>query len=170
MVWVCGAHFLAICVPFKAWCYITKVDTHCNVTVYRNTVSWQCVQYSWPHNVSKVGYAVTLWACLVHGRYLAFASKGWYGYSLSRSGRATWHVTTVRSSRLIYIHDASASHNKLGAHGIMLTGYCYAMRHAMKVQIVTPCHVSHLQRYRVPSRRYCECVPTLIRVTNFDLI
>jgi hypothetical protein len=32
----------------------------CNVTTYRNTVSWQCVRDSWPRNISKVGYAVTL--------------------------------------------------------------------------------------------------------------
>jgi hypothetical protein len=31
-----------------------------NVTAYRKTVSWQCGRNSWPRNVSKVGYAVTL--------------------------------------------------------------------------------------------------------------
>jgi hypothetical protein len=31
--------------------------------------------------------------------------------------------------------------------GVTLAGYCYAMRHGMKVQIVTPYRVSHLQRY-----------------------
>jgi hypothetical protein len=31
----------------------------CNVTTYRNTVSWQCGRDSWPRNVSKVVYAVT---------------------------------------------------------------------------------------------------------------
>jgi hypothetical protein len=86
----------------------------CNVTAYRNAVSWQCGRDSWPRNVSKVGYAVTLRACSVLCRYLAVASKGWYGYGLSRYGRATWHVTTVRSSRLLYIHNASGSRNKMG--------------------------------------------------------
>jgi hypothetical protein len=79
-----------------------------------NTLSWQCGWDSWPRNVSKVGYAVTLRTCSVRCRYLAVTSKGWYGYGLSRSGRATWHVTAVRSSRLPYIHDASGSRNKLG--------------------------------------------------------
>jgi hypothetical protein len=37
-------------------------------------------------------------------------------------------------------------------HDVTLTGYCYAMRHEMKVQIVTPYHVSHLQRYGVTVR------------------
>ena len=32
----------------------------CNVTAYRNTVSWQCGRESWPRNVSKVGYEVML--------------------------------------------------------------------------------------------------------------
>jgi hypothetical protein len=90
-----------------------KVGTHCNVTAYRNTVSWQCGRDSWPRNVSRVDYAVTLWACSVRCRYLAVASKGWYGYGLSRYGRSTWHVTTVRSSRLLYNDYASGSRNKL---------------------------------------------------------
>jgi hypothetical protein len=37
-------------------------------------------------------------------------------------------------------------------HGVMLAGYCYAMRHGMKVQIVTQCRVSHFQRYGVTVR------------------
>jgi hypothetical protein len=86
----------------------------CNVTAYRNTVSLHCGRDSWPRNLSKVGYAVTLRACSVRCPYLAVASKGWYGYGLGRSGRATWHVTTVRSSRLLYIHYASGSRNELG--------------------------------------------------------
>jgi hypothetical protein len=99
-----------------------KVGTHCNVTVYRNTVLWQCGRDSWPRHVSKVRYAVTLQACSVCCWNLTFASKGWYGYSLSRSGLATWQVTTVPSSRLLYIHDASGSRNKLG------TPWCDARR------------------------------------------
>jgi hypothetical protein len=31
-------------------------------------------------------------------------------------------------------------------------GYCYAVRHGMKVQLVTPYRVSHLQRYFVTVR------------------
>jgi hypothetical protein len=31
--------------------------------------------------------------------------------------------------------------------GVTLTGYCYAMKHGMKVQLVTAYHVSHLQYY-----------------------
>jgi hypothetical protein len=102
--------------PLKRWVHT------CNVTAYRNTESWQCGRDSWPRNVSKVGYAVTLRACLVRCLYLAVASKGWYGYGLSRSGRATWHFTTVRSSRLLCIHDASGSSKKLE------TPWCNARR------------------------------------------
>jgi hypothetical protein len=36
--------------------------------------------------------------------------------------------------------------------GVTLAGYCYAMRHGMKIQIVTPYRVSHLQRYGVTVR------------------
>jgi hypothetical protein len=89
-----------------------KVGTYCNITAYRNTVLW---------HVSKVGYVVMLRACSVRHRYLAVASKGWYGYGM-RSGRATWHVTTFRPSHLLYNHDASGSHNKLG------TPWCNARR------------------------------------------
>jgi len=75
--------------------------------VYRNTVSWQCGRDSWPRNVLKVGYAVTLRACSVRCRYLAVTSKGWYGCGRSKCGRAAWHITTVRLSALLFTPDAS---------------------------------------------------------------
>jgi hypothetical protein len=34
-------------------------------------------------------------------------------------------------------------------HGVTLAGYCYAVGHEMKVQLVTQYSVSHLQRYGV---------------------
>jgi hypothetical protein len=37
-------------------------------------------------------------------------------------------------------------------HGVTLAGHCYAMRHGVKVQIVTQCGVSNLQRYGVTVR------------------
>jgi hypothetical protein len=37
-------------------------------------------------------------------------------------------------------------------HGVTFAGYCYAMRHRMKVKVVTPYLVSHLQRYGVTVR------------------
>jgi hypothetical protein len=37
-------------------------------------------------------------------------------------------------------------------HGVTLEGYCYVIRHGIIVQIVTPYHVSHLQRYGVTVR------------------
>ena len=33
--------------------------------------------------------------------------------------------------------------------GVTLVGYCYAVRHGMKVRLVTPRRVSHLQHYGV---------------------
>jgi hypothetical protein len=38
------------------------------------------------------------------------------------------------------------------SHGVTLAGYCYTMRHGMKVQIVTPYRVRHLQRYDITAR------------------
>ena len=35
---------------------------------------------------------------------------------------------------------------------VKLAGYCYAVRHGMQVQLVTPYRVSHLQRYPVTVR------------------
>ena len=35
---------------------------------------------------------------------------------------------------------------------VTIAGYCYAVRHGMKVQLVTPYRVSHLQRYGVTVR------------------
>jgi hypothetical protein len=47
-------------------------------------------------------------------------------------------------------------------HGVTLAGYRYAMRQGMKVQIVTPYRVSHLQRHGVTVRGNVTCVyPTL---------
>jgi len=34
-------------------------------------------------------------------------------------------------------------------HGVMLPGHSYAVRHGMKVQLVTPFHFSHLQCYGI---------------------
>jgi hypothetical protein len=34
-------------------------------------------------------------------------------------------------------------------HDVTLAGYCYTMKHEMKVQIITLYRVSHLQRYAV---------------------
>jgi hypothetical protein len=82
-------------------------------------------------------------ACSVRCRYLVVTSKGWYGYGLSRSGRATWHVATVHSSRLL------APVTNWEPHGVTLAGYCYGMRHGMKVQIVTAYGVGHLQHYGI---------------------
>jgi len=36
--------------------------------------------------------------------------------------------------------------------GVTLAGYGYAVRHGMKVQLVTPYRVTHLQRYGVTVR------------------
>jgi hypothetical protein len=134
--WFISSNFA---LPQRMTCCVRKpllrwVHT-CNVTAYHNTVSLQCVRDSWPRNGSKVGYAVTLRACSVRCRYLAVASKGWYGYGLSRSGRATWHVTTVRFSRLLYIHDASGSRNKLG------TPWCKARRILLRHESRDECSV-----------------------------
>ena len=37
-------------------------------------------------------------------------------------------------------------------HGVTLAGYCYSMRHRMKVHLITLYCVSHLQRYSVMVR------------------
>ena len=38
-------------------------------------------------------------------------------------------------------------------HGVTLAGCGYAVRHGMKVQLVTPYRVSHMQRYGVNAYR-----------------
>jgi hypothetical protein len=121
----------------------------CNVTTYHNIISWPCGRYSWPHNVSKVGYVVTLRACWVRCQCLAVASRWWYGYGLSKYSRAAWHVATIRSYSLLTFMMLLAPITNWEPHGMILTGYSYAMRHGMKVQIVTLYRVSHMQRYGV---------------------
>jgi hypothetical protein len=113
----------------RNWCRILRhyrKVTHCGgytlVTLPRTVTPYRdCVDGTRDHVTYQV-YAVTLRVCSVHCRYLAVASKGWHVYGLSRSGRVMWHVTAVRSSRLLYVHDASGSRNKLG------TPWCNARR------------------------------------------
>jgi len=51
-------------------------------------------------------------------------------------------------------------------HGVTLAGYCYAVRHGVKVQLVTPYLVSHLQRYGVTARGNVTIVyPPLISLS-----
>jgi hypothetical protein len=55
------------------------------------------------------------------------------------------------------MYEAAASYNYITQapitnwepHCVTLAGYCYAMRHVMKVQILTPYCVTHLQRYGI---------------------
>jgi len=47
---------------------------------------------------------------------------------------------------------ARAPVTKWEPHGVTLAGYCYAVGHGMKVQLVTPYRVSRLQRYGVTVR------------------
>jgi hypothetical protein len=53
-------------------------------------------------------------------------------------------------------------------HGVTLAGYGYAVRHGMKVQLVTLCRVSHLQCYGVAVGGNVTSLPTLskTRVSN----
>jgi hypothetical protein len=58
------------------------------------------------------------------------------------------------------MHEAAASCEDVARapvtnwepHGLTLAGYCYAVRHGMKFQHVTPYRVSQLQRYGVTVR------------------
>ena len=45
-----------------------------------------------------------------------------------------------------------APSTNLEPHGVTLAGYRYAVRHGMKLQLVTPYRVSHLRRYGVTVR------------------
>jgi hypothetical protein len=130
--------------PYQCWSQLYAVLSWvhtCNVTAYLNTVSWQCERDSWPRNVSRVGYAVKLRACSVRCRYLAVASKGWYGYGLSRSERATWHVTTAAPLAFFTFMMLLAPVTNWEPHGVALARYSYAMRQGMKFHIVTPYRV-----------------------------
>jgi hypothetical protein len=100
--------------------------------------------------------ATSLRACSVRCRYLAVASKGWYGYGLSMTGRATWHDTTARFKFMMLLAPVA----NWEPRGVTLAGYCYGMRHGMKVRIVTPFRVSHLQRYGVTVRGNVTSVNT----------
>jgi hypothetical protein len=71
---------------------------------------------------------------------------------------------------LRYIHDVLAPVTNWEPHGVTLAGYCYAMRHGVKVQILTPYHVSHLQRYGVTVRgNVTKCVPTFTLEVDYSI-
>ena len=55
-------------------------------------------------------------------------------------------------------------------HGVTLAGYCYAVRHGMKVQLVTPYRVSDLRSYDVKVRDNVTSVdpPLIVRFLYFD--
>jgi len=52
--------------------------------------------------------------------------------------------------------------------GVTLAGFCYAVRHGMKVQLVTPYRVSHLQRYGVTVRGNVTSVYQPLRHVYFE--
>jgi hypothetical protein len=78
--------------------------------------------------------------------------KGMNGYGLSRSGRE--RDTSPPSSPLTFFTFMMllAPVTNWEPHGVMLAGFCYVMRHGMKVQIVTPYRVRHLQCHGVMVR------------------
>jgi hypothetical protein len=54
-----------------------KVGTYCNVTAYRNAVSWQCGRDSWPRNISKRSDTRgLLWGCF-RVRHASIRSTYW---------------------------------------------------------------------------------------------
>jgi len=50
---------------------------------------------------------------------------------------------------------------------VTLTGYCYAVRYGMKVQLVIPYRVSHLQRCGVTARGKVTIVYPPLNVLSF---
>jgi hypothetical protein len=114
----------------------------CYVTTYRNTVSWQCGRDSWPRNASKFGYAVTLRACSVRCRpshQTNDTATAWAGLDVQRYTSPPY-VPLVFFTFMMFLAPVT----NWEPHGVTLAGYCYAMRHGMKVQIVTPYRVSQL--------------------------
>jgi hypothetical protein len=129
-----------------------KVCTHCNVTVYRNTLPLQCGRDSWPRNVSKVGYAVMLQACSVRCQYWPSHQRdhtvtAWAGLNVQRDTSPPSAPLAFYTSMMLL-----APVTNWEPHGVTLAGYCYAMKHGLKIQIVTPYRVGHLQRYGVTVR------------------
>jgi hypothetical protein len=118
---LCTSVFHYLRVLAAAWFSASRSRLHvlgwvhtCNITAYRNAISWQCGRDSRPRNISKVGYAVTLRACSVCCRYLAVASKGLYGYGLSRCVRATSRCTYPPAQAVTVCHpfDATAEYRQ----------------------------------------------------------
>jgi hypothetical protein len=70
------------------------------------------------------------------------------------------YVTSPPSAPLVFFTFMMllAPETNSEPHGVTLAGYCYAIRHGMKVQIVTAYRVSHLQPYGVTVQGNVTCV------------
>ena len=64
---------------------------------------------------------------------------------------------------------ARASVTNWEPHGVTLAGYCYAVRHGLKVQLVTPYGVSHLQRQGNKLRGEVTSVYQPLKITRTPL-
>jgi hypothetical protein len=67
------------------------------------------------------------------------------------TGRTTWHSPPSALALFTFMMLLAPVTN-WEPHGVTLAGYCYAMRHGMKVQMVTQYVASHLQHYGVTVR------------------
>jgi hypothetical protein len=72
-------------------------------------------------------------------------------YIITKNGQVNESLTTFFLDNT-FLDIARTAVTKWKSGYVTLAGYCYAMWHGMKVQIVNPYRVSHLQPYGVTER------------------
>ena len=120
----------------------TLVTLSRNVTPYRDSVDGTCDHVTYQKLVTRLHYglvrcAVGIWP----SRQRDGTVRAWAGVD----GQRDTSPPPAASCKDI----ALAAVTNWERQCVTLAGYCYAVRHGMKVQLVTPYRVSLLQRYGV---------------------
>ena len=125
----------------------------CNVTAYHNIVSWQCGRDSWPRNVSKVGYEVTLRAFSVVVSLFDRRIKGMIPLRPEQiwTCNVTLHVQTcsVRKHIIPLMRDQIPTAHRKSLQRYRVTNFWYVTRARVP---------STLSRYGVTIRGYVTSV------------
>ena len=111
-----------------------------NVTPYRDRVDGTCDHVTYQKLVTRLFGVLSVFGCRIKGMVRLRPEQVWTG-SVTRHHRP-----------LLAADIAWAPVTNWERQCVTLAGYCYAVRHGMKVQLVTLYRVSLLQCYGVKVR------------------
>ena len=130
----------------------TLVTLPRNVTPYHDSVDGTCDHVTYQKLVTRLRYGL-----------IRYAFGIWPSHQRDGTVTAWADVDGQRDTS----PPPAAPVTNWERQSVTLVGYCYAVRHGMKVQLVTPYRVSLLQRYVVTVRGNVTSVyPTLDRAAT----